>query len=153
MHTVDWSSDMEQIPCVNCGKFFTARNRKQNYCTEPDCQRARKAAWQRYKMKTDADYRTQQDLSNQKWLGNNPDYWKRYRERNPDKTDRNRALQHIRNRRRRQGDQGASRRLIAKMDARKSNHFELVGQFYLVPVIAKMDVSKVNLYTISNGYS
>ena len=43
---------MEQIPCVNCGKFFIPRNRSQNYCTDPDCMRARKAAWQRYKMKT-----------------------------------------------------------------------------------------------------
>ncbi|MGD9007801.1 MAG: hypothetical protein PVG41_07760 [Desulfobacteraceae bacterium] len=143
---------MEKIPCVHCGKFFIPRNREQNYCTEPECQRARKAAWQRYKMKTDADYRTQQKLSHQKWLQNTPDYWKRYRRRNPDKTLRNRTLQHIRNRRNRQVGQNPSQPLIAKMDARKSCHFDLVGQFYLVPVIAKMDVSKVNIYTILNGY-
>jgi hypothetical protein len=65
---------MEQVPCVHCGKFFIARNRKQNYGTEPDCQRARKAAWQRYKMKTDADYRTQQQLSNEKWVNKAPGY-------------------------------------------------------------------------------
>ena len=143
---------MEQVPCVHCGKFFIPRNRKQNYGAEPDCQRARKAAWQRYKMKTDVDYRTQQKLSHQKWLRNTPGYWKRYRQRNPDKTERNRTLQHIRNRRNRQHDQHTSEPLIAKMDARKSYDFDLVGQFYLVPVIAKMDVSKVNIYTISNGY-
>jgi hypothetical protein len=40
--------------------------------------------------------------------------------------------------------------LIAKMDARKPYHFNLVGQFYLVPVIAKMDVSKVNIYGVSD---
>lgn len=102
-------------------------------------------------MKTDAEYRTQQKLSHQKWLKNTPDYWKRYRERNPDKTLRNRILQHIRNRHRRQTDKNPSQCLIAKMDARKSYDFDLVGQFYLVPVIAKMDVSKVNIYTISNG--
>jgi hypothetical protein len=51
---------MEQVPCVHCGKFFIPRNRRQNYCTEADCQRARKTAWQRYKMKIDVDYRTQQ---------------------------------------------------------------------------------------------
>ena len=49
---------MDEIPCVHCGKFFIPRNRDQNYCTDADCQRARKAAWQRYKMKTDVDYRT-----------------------------------------------------------------------------------------------
>jgi len=143
---------MEQVPCVHCGKFFIPRNRKQNYGTEPDCQRARKAAWQRYKMKTDVDYRTQQQLSNEKWVNNTPGYWTRYRQRNPDKSERNRTLQHVRNRCNRQHDQQLSEPLIAKMDARKSYDFDLVGQFYLVPVIAKMDVSKVNIYTISNGY-
>jgi hypothetical protein len=139
---------MEKIPCVHCGTFFIPRNREQNYCKASDCQRARKAAWQRFKMRTDTDYRAQQKLSQQKWLKNNPGYWKEYRRRNPDKTVRNRALQHIRNRRiRRDG-----REAIAKMDARKPNHFDLVGQFYLVPVIAKMDASQVNIYTISSGY-
>ena len=143
---------MEEIPCVHCGKFFIPRNRKQNYCTEPGCRRARKAAWQRYKMKTDADYRTQQKLSHQKWLRDNPGYWKRYRQRNPDKAERNRTLQHIRNRRNRQPYQDTPYPLIAKMDARKSYDFDLLGRFYLVPVIAKMDVSKVNIYIISKGY-
>lgn len=140
---------MEQIPCVNCGTFFIPRNRKQNYCTQPACQRARKAAWQRYKIKTDADYRTQQKLSHQKWVGNSADYWKRYRQRHPDKAERNRALQHIRNRRNRHPTKPLPAALIAKMDARKSCNFDLLGQFYLVPVIAKMDVSKVNIYSIS----
>ena len=71
---------------------------------------------------------------------------------NPDKAERNRALQHIRNRRNRQSDQHPSFPLIAKIDARKSYDFDLLGQFYLVPVIAKMDVSKVNIYIISKGY-
>ena len=143
---------MDEIPCVHCGKFFIPRNRKQNYCTKADCQRARKAAWQRYKMKTDVDYRTQQQLSNEKWVKKTPDYWAKYRQQNPDKAVRNRALQHIRNRRNRQSDQDPAFAVIAKMDARKSYNFDLLGQFYLVPVIAKMDVSKVNIYIISKGY-
>ena len=143
---------MDEIPCVHCGKFFIPRNRKQNYCTETDCQHARKAAWQRYKMKTDVDYRTQQQLSNEKWVHKTPGYWTRYRQRNPDKAERNRILQHIRNRRNRQTDQDPACPVIAKMDARKSYDFDLLGQFYLVPVIAKMDVSKVNIYIISKGY-
>ena len=143
---------MDEIPCVHCGKFFIPRNRKQNYCTKADCQCARKAAWQRYKMKTDVDYRAQQQLSNEKWVNKTPGYWTRYRQRNPDKVERNRALQHIRNRRNRQTDQDPAFAVIAKMDARKSYDFDLLGQFYLVPVIAKMDVSKVNIYIISKGY-
>ena len=146
---------MEQIPCVHYSNFFIPRNRSQNYCTEPDCRRARKAAWQRYKMKTDADYRTQQRLSQQKWLRDKPGYWKRYRQKNGDKAERNRILQTIRNRRNRQfktTTDSPHNPLIAKMDARKPYHFNLVGQFYLVPVIAKMDVSKVNIYGVSATY-
>ena len=146
---------MDPIPCVHCGKFFIPRNRKQNYCPEQPCQRARKAAWQRYKMKTDADYRTQQRLSRQKWLRDNSGYWKRYRRRNPDKAERNRILQTIRNRRNRSlrtTTDSPHNSLIAKMDVRTPYHFNLVGQFYLVPVIAKMDVSKVNIYGVSGTY-
>jgi hypothetical protein len=143
---------MDEIPCVHCGKFFIPRNRSQNYCTEAGCQRARKAACQRYKMKIDVDYRTQQQLSNEKWVNKTPGYWTRYRQRNPDKAERNRILQHVRNRRNRQTDQDPACPVIAKMDVRKSYDFDLLGQFYLVPVIAKMDVSKVNIYIISKGY-
>jgi hypothetical protein len=146
---------MEPIPCVNCATFFIARNRKQNYCTKAGCQRARKAAWQRFKLKYDEQYRIQQHLSHQKWLQSKPHYYRSYRRRNPDKVKRNRALQTIRNRlsRQRAGSQKlAASSLIAKMDARKFSHFNMVGQFYLVPVIAKMDVSKVNIYSISNSY-
>lgn len=143
---------MDPVPCVHCGTYFTPRNRQQNYCCGRECQRARRAAWQRFKMKTDDDYRTQQKLSNRKWLDSRPEYWRQYRQRNPDKTERNRALQHIRNRRNRGSDLDPSPPLIAKMDARNRCDSELVGCFYLIPLIAKMDVSKVNIYTISMGY-
>ena len=146
---------MEPIPCVNCASFFIPRNCKQNYCTKAECQRARKAAWQRFKLKYDDEYRTQQHLSHQKWLQSRPDYYRSYRRRNPDKVIRNRALQTIRNRRKRHHagrQKSADATLIAKMDARKYCHFNMVGQFYLVPVIAKMDVSRVNIYTISDCY-
>ena len=147
---------MEPIPCVNCGTFFIPCNCKQNYCSTPECQRARKAAWQRFKLKRDIDYRTQQHLSHQKWLQSNPGYYRSYRRRNPDKVQRNRALQVIRNRRNRKRNcdkKLLDDPLIAKMDARNFHHFNLMGQFYLVPVIAKMDVSRVNIYAISDRYA
>jgi hypothetical protein len=115
---------MELIPCVNCGTFFIPRNCKQNYCTKSEYQRARKAAWQRFKLKYDCDYRTQQQLSHQKWLQANPDYYRSYRRRNPDKVLRNRALQTIRNRRNRQPHRRkklADNALIAKMDVSRVN--------------------------------
>jgi hypothetical protein len=146
---------MEQVPCVHCGIFFTPRNREQNYCTAPECQKARKAAWQRNKMHTDPDYKADQKLSQKKWAIVNPGYWKEYRKRNPKKAQRNLMLQTIRNRRRVKGQNANIKMdpsLIAKMDARKSNEFNPVGQFWLVPVIAKMDARKVNIYTITDPY-
>ena len=143
---------VESIFCVHCLELFPPRNRKQSYCTRPVCQRARKAAWERIKIKTDPDYRAQKRLSQKKWAQNHPGYWKKYRSDNPKKTERNRILQHIRNRRNRRTDRDPAIPVIAKMDARKSYNFDLLGEFYMVPVIAKMDVSKVNIYMISKGY-
>jgi len=41
---------------------------------------------------------------------------------------------------------------IAKSDARKSQHVEPLGRFWLVPMIAKMDATKVNIYTITDTW-
>jgi hypothetical protein len=76
--------------------MFIPRNRKQYCCSRPECQKARKTNWQRIKMKTDPDYRAAQKLSNQKWAGKKPGYWKTYLELNPEEAERNRMLQTIR---------------------------------------------------------
>lgn len=46
---------MEQILCVYCGDLFDAspRHKNQIACKKPECQRAKKADWQRRKMRTD----------------------------------------------------------------------------------------------------
>ena len=74
---------MESVPCAGCGDFFKPRNRRQNYCSKPGCQRARKAEWQRQKMKSDPEYQDGQRLSWKKWAQNHPDYYKHYRRENP----------------------------------------------------------------------
>jgi hypothetical protein len=102
-------------------------------------------------MKTNPDYRSSQKLSNQKWLAKNPGYWKTYRDRNPEKAERNRMLQTIRNRRR-SANKKSNDNLIAKMDARIDVDFQPVGQFLLVPLIAKMDATKVNIFTITDTW-
>ena len=89
---------MDSIPCLGCSEFFIPRNRSQEYCSKPECQKARKALWQKEKIKKDPEYKETQKLSNQKWLLNNSDYWKNYRKKNPEKALRNRMLQRIRNR-------------------------------------------------------
>ena len=146
---------MEQIPCCHCGDFFTPspRHKNQVYCMRPECRRARKAAWKRNKMQTDPDYRYNQKLANQKWAKEHPGYWKSYRREHPEYVKRNRILQQIRNRRRSHCYQAnAKENLIAKVDASIFHKNRLVGQFYLVPVIAKVDPLKVNIFDISSPY-
>jgi len=116
---------MEPALCFHCAVLFTPRNKKQYYCPRPECRRARKAAWQRIKTRADPDYRAAKRLSQKKWAANHPGYWKAYRNRNPEKAERNRMLQTIRNRRR-----------FSSTDV----------------LIAKLDATKVNIYTMSSTW-
>jgi len=117
---------MEEIACCSCGDLCerSVRHKNQCYCPKPECQRARKAAWKRYKMCTDPDYRFNQRLSNQTWAKAHPGYWRAYRKRHPEKAERNRLLQAIRNRRRSRQAK-ADHPVIAKVDALKVNIFEV----------------------------
>ena len=150
--------NMDPVVCINCYEFFppSPRHKNQKYCMKPACRRAKKAAWKRHKMATDPDFKLDQKLSNQKWALNNPGYWAQYRKRNLEKEERNRILQTIRNRRNRQLNNTTDSPLtplIAKVDASITNNLSLVGQFWLVPVIAKVDALKVNIFEISKPYS
>ena len=91
------------------------------YCSKPDCQRKRKARWQKQKLATDPAYKEDQHLANNKWLENNRDYWEKYRSRNPGKAERNRLLQKVRNMKKREthASKPPKSESIAKMDARK----------------------------------
>jgi len=149
---------MEDVPCCNCGEYYTPNPRQKNprYCRKPKCKRARKAAWQREKIRGDPNYRANQKQCQQDWCKAHPDYWKQYRQQHPEQARRNRDLQRVRNakhRSRGRGDStGMKGSMIAKMDASKSletsGRTTFSGQFWLVPVIAKMDALKVNIYRI-----
>ncbi len=140
---------MEPIPCVHCFDLFvpSPRHKNQTHCMKPACRRAKKAAWKRLKLKTDPDFKADQKISNRKWAANHPGYWKAYRLKHPEKAERNRILQRLRNRKRR----GATA-LIAKVGASKPNKFHLVGRYWLVPLIAKVDALKVNIVEIPDRY-
>ncbi|MBT6338564.1 MAG: hypothetical protein HOJ48_04640 [Desulfobacula sp.] len=141
---------MDPIPCPGCDSFFVPRNKLQIFCTDPDCQRIRKALWQKQKLACDPEYKKDQKLANQKWLQNTPDYWPGYRLRNPKKVDRNRSLQKIRNckSQKNKAPFKASKTIgIAKMDSSKSRNQGLLGQYWLVPVVAKMDPVKIFIAT------
>ena len=142
---------MEPAPCMHCQVFFVPRNKAQTYCSAPECQRARKAKWQRDKLASDPEYRAGQKLAKQKWARGRPDYWTEYREKHPDKTDRNRALQKVRDQKRRHEAPGSKETILAKMDARKPCKQNLSGEFWLVPVLAKMDAVKILFAEIQDG--
>ena len=149
---------MEEVSCCHCGGYFPPDPRQKNprYCRKLECRRARKAAWQRAKIRADPDYQANQKRCWQDWSKVHPDYWKAYRQKHPDQARRNRDLQRMRNTRRRsrgRGDPpGMKGSMIAKMDSSKclgtSGRATFSGQFWLVPVIAKMDALKVNIYGI-----
>jgi len=106
-------------------------------------------------MRTDPDYRLTQKASNKQWADANPGYWKAYREQNPEKAERNRILQTIRNRRRLKKGKARARGdppLIAKVDTSIPKRIKVVGQFWMVPVIAKVDALKVHIYEIPTPY-
>jgi predicted transposase YbfD/YdcC len=103
-------------------------------------------------MKTDTEYRASQKVSQSKWAQSTPHYWKEYRKNHPEKAERNRLLQAVRNRRakaRRIGAKMDASGLIAKMDASKPSDIKVAGRYWLVPVIAKMDALEVNIVVMS----
>ena len=141
---------MESVPCMACGTFFTPRNKDQGFCSTKECQHVRKALWQKNKMATDPEYRQGQKLAQNKWLENKKGYWKDYRRRHPEQVDRNRSLQKIRNMKKR--NLLCKTTCIAKMDARKPLKIRLSGQYWLVPMVAKMDPVKIFIASVS-GFS
>jgi hypothetical protein len=141
----------QKIRCANpdCRRPFVPdpRVKNQRYCGKEECRRLRKRHWQREKMKTDPEYRQDQQESQQCWLEQNRDYWRRYRAKHPAYVKRNRLLQKGRDHRRR------SR--LAKMDASNLIYPVSPGSYYLIPAkenLAKMDPLSPKYFLIPQGY-
>ena len=81
--------------CAQCGKKFLPRPQTpdQSYCSESQCQKARRKRWVDEKRKSDIIFRDNQARAQKAWMERNPDYWRKYREENPDYVERNRARQ------------------------------------------------------------
>jgi hypothetical protein len=132
--------------CAACGGLFAPRPQTpdQQYCSALACQRERKYLWHRERMQSDPDYRQNQIQAQVGWAARNPDYWREYRSRNPDYTNRNRELQRVRNRKRFK---------IAKMDASNCDPPFPSGLYRLSPVgqeaIAKMGECTVQLTVLA----
>jgi hypothetical protein len=99
-------------------------------------------------MKNDHDYRSGQRLSHKKWAASKPGFWKEYRAKNLEKTERNRLLQKIRNPRRRSGKEKAQEETFpvpAKMEASEAMTFKSCDQYWLVPLSSKAAPVKVRI--------
>ena len=139
--------------CKHCHQSFSPRpqNPDQQYCSERVCQRARKRIWQQRKLLADPDYHANQSAAQSCWQKKNPDYWSKYRERNPDYVEHNRDRQRERNRRRREQD--IDQIPIAKMDASMPESFINPGRYLLSRIesglIAKMDALIVEINVVT----
>ncbi len=86
---------MNQNRCRHCHTLFlpNPRLKKQRYCNRPECQRARKALWQKQKMLQDPDYQTTHHEAQKTWMEQHPGYWKTYRAEHPAYLQKNRQNQ------------------------------------------------------------
>lgn len=78
--------------CECCGQPFEPRPQvpDQAYCSSPNCQRARKRQWQRQKLGSDPDYRSNQRAAQRAWTLRNQDYWRTARETSSNSARRDR---------------------------------------------------------------
>lgn len=143
---------MSQDICEHCKEPFSRyKNRKsQNYCSKKECQNARKAKWKREKTKKDPAFKQYTRQVNRDWRTMSEGYYKEYRKRNPEKAERNRILQRVRNEKRKTKEQKEMSKVdassvIAKVDVLKPSNHQAYNEFWLVPVIAKVDVLKAHI--------
>ncbi len=148
---------MEKV-CKNCKNQFTPlpNIKKQCYCSKKACQKARKKKWHQEKLKSDQAYRQNQADTQAAWHEKHPNYWKEYRERNPQYTTQNRLKQQERNKKQRK----TTDPVIAKMDESNSRkeleNKPISGTYLLTPLdeqgIAKMDAWKVEINGIASVF-
>ncbi len=125
---------MNQNRCRHCHTIFlpNPRIKKQRYCNRPECQRARKALWQKQKMYQDLDYQTTHRESQKTWMEQHPGYWKTYRAEHPAYIQKNRQNQQNRDRKRRLAR-------LAKMDALAQKVFLIPDTSTDLALLAKKD--------------
>ncbi len=142
---------MERRRCASCGQVFRPRAQvpQQHYCSLASCQRERRRRWQQSKLEDDADYRANRLQAQRAWAGRHGDYWREYRAKHPDYTDRNRLEQRRRDRARRSAR-------LAKKAASTAISLVPSGTYRLLPEtdgnLAKKDAWTVKITLISRYY-
>jgi len=142
--------------CAHCGREFNPnpKVKKQRYCGNKPCQRARRALWQRRKMASDPDYRDNKIRCQRQWHENHSGYYKNYRAKHPEYAKRNKFLQQMRDIRRRKNKYGhGSGEMLARLDSLLKPYYSRRGSiFKLIPqddrMLAKLDSLKVKLVPV-----
>jgi hypothetical protein len=148
---------MAKFICSNCHEEQDSNNRLkdgiQHYCGAAECQRARKAAWQREQIHNNANYRAKQIACLKQWRKRRPldQYQKQYRQRHPDYVEQNRQQQRRRNNQRQRTADWSAEAQIVKMNALPIPLIQS-GTYQLTPLakdgstkIVKMDALIVQL--------
>jgi len=144
---------VEQVTfrCACCRRIVrrNSRVKNQRYCGARDCQQARKNAWQREKQQTDPDYRSNKRESQKTWQQGNRTYWRQYRSRNLEYSERNRQLQQERDRKRCQAPDDR----LAKMDTLSRYFNDTTTTYYIYGGgnLAKKDALPVKIIPITPG--
>jgi len=137
---------MNENRCRHCHTIFlpNPRIKNQRYCNHPECQRARKALWQKQKIHQDPDYQADHRDAQRDWQKRNPGYFKRYRSGHSSYEEINRLKQKTR-------DQKKRLIHLAKMDALRPHPFVNPGSYFLLPDLAKMDTFAQKIFIIPAG--
>lgn len=137
---------MNQKRCQHCQTVFlpNPRIKNQRYCNRPECQRARKAHWQKQKVRQDSDYQADHHDAQMNWLKRTPGYWKHYRAGHPSYVETNRLKQKARDQKRRLAH-------LAKMDALRPSFYVKPGSYFLIPDLAKMDTFAQKIFIIPDS--
>lgn len=90
-------------PCPYCQCLFlpSIYRPQQLVCSQPQCQRQRRADYHRKQLETDPVYRQVVRDSQRQWWAEHPDYQKQRRQRSPKVLASNRQRQHQRDQKRR----------------------------------------------------
>lgn len=89
--------------CPHCQRLFVPSiyRPQQVVCSQPACQRQRRADYHRKKLETDSVYRQVVRESQKQWWDEHPDYQKQHRQQSPGAVEANRQRQKQRDQKRR----------------------------------------------------
>jgi hypothetical protein len=144
--------------CLHCKSHFkpSKYHHNQNYCYNKECQKARKALWQKDKIQKDPSYKANQKDATRCWLDKNPSYYLEYRKKHENYTAKNRKKSRERYQYMRYSGKISSaseeNKDFAKMDVASSQLPVKSGRYKLMPLgitdFAKMDAAIVQLIVI-----